>query len=212
MGERRVWLSLYVGATILAGVGALGWNLEQWGAMDLGIWELALFIGLAGILDVMVVPVAGGGAVAASFAVFFAGVLVLGAGPTAWVAALAVLWSEGVVRRRSLARAGFNAGHSVLSLLAVGWVYGSLGGEAGRVVLAESWLAVVGAAVALWLLETGWVALAVALERGGRLWRRVQSSLVPAITWDGALAAVGLLMALLYQSRWQLVGESSWQG
>ncbi|MCJ7751006.1 MAG: HD domain-containing protein, partial [Armatimonadetes bacterium] len=30
--------------------------------------------------------------------------------------------------------------------------------------------------------------------------------------WDGALAAVGLLMALLYQSRWQLVGESSWQG
>ncbi len=212
MGERRVWLSLYVGATILAGVGALGWNLEQWGAMDLGIWELALFIGLAGILDVMVVPVAGGGAVAASFAVFFAGVLALGAGPTAWVAALAVLWSEGVVRRRSLARAGFNAGHSVLSLLAVGWVYGALGGEAGRVVLAESWLAVVGAAVALWLLETGWVALAVALERGGRLWRRLQSSLVPAIVWDGALASVGLLMALLYQSRWQLVGESSWQG
>jgi len=180
--------------------------------MDLGIWELALFIGLAAILDVMVVPVAGGGAVAASFAIFFAGVLAVGAGPTAWVAALAVLWSEGVVRRRSLARAGFNAGHSVLSLLAVGWVYGALGGEAGRVVLAESWLAVVGAAVALWLLETGWVALAVALERGGRLWRRVQSTLVPAITWDGALAAVGLLMALLYQSRWQLVGESSWQG
>ena len=212
MGERRVWLSLYVGATILAGVGALGWNLKQWGAMDLGIWELALFIGLAGILDVMVVPVAGGGAVAASFAVFFAGVLALGAGPTAWVAALAVLWSEGVVRRRSLARAGFNAGHSVLSLLAVGWVYGALGGAAGRVVLAESWLAVVGAAVALWLLETGWVALAVALERGGRLWRRLQSSLVPAIVWDGALAAVGLLLALLYQSRWELVGESSWQG
>jgi putative nucleotidyltransferase with HDIG domain len=212
MGERRVWLRLYVGATILAGVAALGWNLEQWGAMDLGIGELALFIGLAGILDVMVVPVAGGGAVAASFAVFFAGVLALGAGPTAWVAALAVLWSEGVVRRRSLARAGFNAGHSVLSLLAVGWVYGALGGEAGRVVLAESWLAVVGAAVALWLLETGWVSVAVALERGGRLWRRLQSSLVPAIAWDGALASVGLLLALLYQSRWQLVGESNWQG
>ena len=87
MGERRMWLSLYVGATILAGVGALVWNLEQWGAMDLGIWELALFIGLAAILDVMVVPVAGGGAVAASFAIFFSGVLAVGAGPTAWVAA-----------------------------------------------------------------------------------------------------------------------------
>ncbi len=212
MGGRRLWLSLYVGATVLAGGLALGWNLQRWGAMDLGIWELALFIGLAGILDVMVVPVAGGGAVAASFAVFFAGVLALGAGPTAWVAALAVLWSEGVVRRRPLARAGFNASHSVLSLLAVGWVYGALGAEAGRVELKEQWLAVAGAAVALWLLETGWVAVAVALERGGRLWRRLRCSLGPALAWDGALASVGLLMALLYQSRWQLVGQSSWQG
>ena len=212
MGGRRLWLSLYVAAMMLAGAGALLWNLEQWGAIDLGVWELALFIGLAGILDVMVVPVAGGGAMAASFAVFFAGVLVLGAGPTAWVAALAVLWSEGVVRRRPMARAGFNASHSVLSLLAVGWVYGALGGQAGTVALREQWLAVVGAAVALWLLETSWVAVAVVLERGGRLWRRLQASLAPAIVWDGALASVGLLMALLYQSRWQLVGQSSWQG
>jgi len=58
-------------------------------AVELGVWELALFIGLAGVLDVMVVPVAGGGGVAASFAVLFAGLLVLGPGPTAWVAALA---------------------------------------------------------------------------------------------------------------------------
>jgi putative nucleotidyltransferase with HDIG domain len=210
--SRRAGLTAYVGVTLAAGVAGLGWTLESWGTLELGAGELALFLGLAAVLDVMVVPVAGGGAVAASFAVFFAGVLSVGAAPTAWVAALAVLWSEGVVRRRPLARAGFNASHSVLSLLAVGWVYGALGGQVGQIQLRTQLPAVVGAAVALWLLETAWVAVAVDLERGGRLGRRLRASLGPALAWDGALASVGLLLALLYQSRWQLVGPSSWQG
>jgi hypothetical protein len=102
MGKRRkVVLAIYVGAVIAAGVVALAGAIGQWGAVELGVWELALFIGLAGVLDVMVVPVAEGGGAAASFAIFFAGLLLLGAGPTAWVAALAGLWSEGVVRRNS---------------------------------------------------------------------------------------------------------------
>ena len=208
-------LTCYVGSVMLAGALALAGCLPQWGATELGVWELALFIGLAGILDVMVVPVAGGGAVAASFAVLFAGLLTLGAGPTAWVAALAALWSEGVVRRRPLARVGFNASHSVLSLLAVGWVYQQLGGRVGQVELGrlEPLLAVVVAALSLWLLETMWVATAVWLERGGRLGRRLWGSLGPALSWDAALASVGLLLALLYESRWQLVGRgASWQG
>ncbi len=208
-------LTYYVGGVMLAGAVALAGCLPQWGATELGVWELALFIGLAGILDVMVVPVAGGGAVAASFAVLFAGLLTLGAGPTAWVAALAALWSEGVVRRRPLARVGFNASHSVLSLLAVGWVYQHLGGRVGQVELGrwEPLLAVVAAALSLWLLETLWVATAVWLERGGRLGRRLWGSLGPALGWDAALASVGLLLALLYESRWQLLGRgASWQG
>jgi hypothetical protein len=211
MGSRRVWLKVYVGATVAGGVVALAATAGQWGQLELGLGELALFIVLAGVLDVMAVPVAGGGAMAASFAVFFAGVLALGAQPTAWVAALAVLWSEAVVRRRPPARACFNASHSVLSLLAVGWVYGALGGQVGWVELKSGWPAVVGAAVALWALETGWVSVAVALERGGRLWRRLRSWMGPGLAWDGALASVGLLLALLYQSRWQLVGQG-WHG
>ena len=100
----------------------MGHSLGQWVVVPMGFWELALFIGLAGILDAMVVPVAGVGAMAASFAVFFAGLLALGGGPSAWLAALAVLWADGLLRRRPLARASFNASHSVLSLLAVGWL------------------------------------------------------------------------------------------
>jgi hypothetical protein len=193
-------------------MGALAYTLPRWGAVELGGWELALFIGLAGVLDVMVVPVAAGGAMAASFAVFFAGILSLGPVATAWVAALAVLWSEGVVRRRALSRVGFNASHSVLSLLAAGWVYGALGGQVGQLELGAHVPAMVGAAGTLWMLETAWVALAVRLERGGRLGRRLRSSLGPVLAWDGALASVGLLLALLYQSWWQLVGPASWQG
>jgi hypothetical protein len=195
-----------------AGAAALAVTADQWSQLELGVVELGLFIALAGILDVMVVPVPGGGAMAASFAVFFAGVLALGAQPTAWVAALAVMWSEGVVRRRPVSRACFNASHSVLSLLAVGWVYGALGGQVGWVELKQHWVAVVGAALVLWALETGWASMAVALERGGRLWRRLRSWVGPGLAWDGGLASVGLLLALLYQSRWHLVGHSGWQG
>jgi len=214
MALRRACLNAYVGAIILGGIVGLGWSLRQWGTLDLGAWELALFIGLASILDVMVVPVAGGGAVAASFAVYFAGLITLGAEPTVWVATLAVFWSEGVVRRRPLVRVAFNASHSVLSLLGVGWIYKNLGGEVGRVDLSlgPNLLAVVVAAMSLWLLETAWVTIAVKLEKGGGLRRRLSSALGPALAWDGALASVGLLLALLYQSRWYLVGESSWQG
>jgi putative nucleotidyltransferase with HDIG domain len=82
----------------------------------------------------------------------------------------------------------------------------------GRLELKGQWLGVVVAAVVLWALETGWASVAVALERGGRLWRRLRSWLGPGMAWDGALASVGLLLALLYQSRWHLVGHSGWQG
>ncbi|MFB3879998.1 MAG: HD-GYP domain-containing protein [Armatimonadota bacterium] len=207
-------LSCYIGLTIAAGVVAFGWSLRQWGQVELELWELALFIGLAGILDAMVVPVAGVGGMAASFAVFFAGLLTLGGGPTAWLAALAVLWADGLLRRKPLARAGFNASHSVLSLLAVGWLYERLGGEPGRLVL-NQWqplLAVVGAAAALWLVETAWVSVAMALEKGGALWRRLGWALGPGLAWDGALASSGVLLALLYQSRGQLAGQANWPG
>jgi len=213
MTHGRLWLlSLYVGGVIAAGVVGLVWAMGQWQGVSLGVWGVVFFIGLAAVLDLMVVPVGEGGGTAASFAVFFAGLLVLGPGPTACVAALAAAWSEGMVRRSPPVRAGFNAAHSVLSLLAAGWVYQVLGGRVGRMEVRAALAAAVGAAVVLWLLETGWVALAVALERGGRMWRRLCASLGPMLALDGALASVGLLLALLYQSRRELIGEAGLAG
>ncbi len=202
-------LTAYVLCVILGGGCGLVWSLHQWRGVNVGMWQLALFVGLAGVLDLMVVPVAGGGGAAASFAVFFAGLLALGAGPTACVAALAAAWSEGMVRRTPVVRTSFNAAHSVLSLLAAGGLYQLLGGRPGHVELGGHLPAIVLSVVALWLLETGWVAAAVALERGGKVWRRLRASLGPMLALDGALASVGLLLALLYQNGWQLLGEST---
>ena len=199
-------LYTYVILVLLLGGLGLAWSVWQWRWGEVGAWPLALFIGLAGVLDLMVVPVAGGGGAAASFGVYFAGLLVLGPGPTACVAAVAGLWSEGLVRRTPLLRTGFNAAHSVLSLLAAGQVYRLLGGRLGQVELPGGLPAMLGAMLALWLLETGWVSLAVGLERGGRVWRRLRGSLGPMLALDGALAAVGLLLALLYQHGWHLLG------
>ena len=210
---RRRWLLKgYVGVVCLAGAVGLAGAVKEWSRVEVGSWELGLFVGLAGVLDLMVVPVAGGGGAAASFAVLFGGLLVLGPGPSAWVAALAGLWSEGVVRRTAGLRVGFNVGHSVVSLLAAGWVYGALGGVVGRVRLPEDLGAVVGAAGTLWLLESGWVAGAVALEGGRGIGPGLRARLKPMLALDGALAAVGLLLALLYQSRGELVGPAQWRG
>jgi hypothetical protein len=207
-------LGWYAGAVIVAGLAALVGALGQWGQVDVGPWELGLFLALAAVMDVMVIPIAGGGGVAASFAVLFAGLLVLGPATTACVAALAGLWSEGVVRRRPAVRIGFNVGHAVLSLMAAGWVYGKCGGrhewlESGNW---NGMMAAVAAACVLWVLEAGWVGVAVGLERGGGIWRRVRSLLRPMGILEGALASVGLLLALLYQSRHELLDSSSWHG
>jgi len=197
---RKRALGAYVAAVTAAGVVGIALSGGSLGATQLQVWELACFVGLAVALDLMVIPLAGGGAAAASFAAYLAGLLVLGSGVTAWVAALSIICSEGVIRRRPLAKVGFNAGHSVLSLLAAGVVYRQAGGSVGDLHMSHlPELAAVGAAVlCLWLLETTWVSLAVTLERGGRAWRRLLSSLGPMLALDGALASMGLLLALLY--------------
>src|SRR5512138_1353555 len=118
-------LPFYVAAMLLAGALALLVALQDTlqllpvssSLLPFSLWALGGLAGLAVLLDLMVVPLAGGGGASASFAVYFAGLLVVGAGPTAVVAAVAGLVSEGLVRRRAGLRVCFNAAHTVLSLL-----------------------------------------------------------------------------------------------
>jgi len=229
----KLALWIYVAAVIAAAAVALTWGLLHFDqAID--VWVLLLFVGLAMVMELMVVPLAEGGGVAASFAAYFAGLLVLGPVATAWVAALVGMSADGVLRRVRLVRACFNASHSALSLLASGWVYQRLGGvvveefrrglpgRGGGQAAPPYWLAVIAAGICLWAMETVWVALAVTLERGRRslsaqggapaVVRWLRSSFWPMLALDGALASAGLLLALLYQNRAALAGTAGWQG
>ena len=91
------------------------------------LWPFLAFLALAIVLDLMVVPLAGGSGASTSFAIYFGGLLAFGVGPTVWVAAMATLWSDGLLKRRGLVKTGFNASHSVLSLLAAAAVYRAAG-------------------------------------------------------------------------------------
>ena len=83
----------------------------------------------------------------------------------------------------------------------------------GHVALtARGWGAIAAAVLSLWGLEALWVAAAVAFETGARPWRRLRASLSPMLALDGALASVGLLVALLYQSREALLGSGTQEG
>jgi len=203
---RRKLLGLYVLLVVVGGALALALHLPPWPEAWLTVWEFLAFLGLAVILDLMVVPLAGGGAASTSFAIYFGGLLALGTGPTIWAAAMASLWSEGLLKRRSLVKIAFNAGHSILSLLAAGLIYSWAGGTIGSL-KPERMPAVALAAATLWVLETAWVAFAVALERGGAAWRRLLSALKPMLVLDAALASVGLLLALLYQGSGRLLAQ-----
>ncbi len=208
-GGPGLWI--YVGAVIAAAAAALTVSVIRLETLP-PPWLLALFVSLALPLELMVVPIAGGGGAAASFAVYFAGVFVLGPVVTALASVVVTVFADGLVRRTRAARLSFNAAHGALSLLATGWVYQRLGGVVDELVLARDWPAVVGAWLCLWGLETGWVLAAVVLERGERALGWLRASVPQMLTLDAALASVGLLLALLYESRAELAGKAGWQG
>ncbi len=205
-GTRGKLLAVYILAVILGAACALAAHLPPWPGPLLTLWPFLAFLALAVALDLMVVPLAGGSGASTSFAIYFGGLLAFGPGPTIWVAAMACLWSEGLLKRRSLVKTAFNAGHSVLSLLAGGAAYQAAGGVAGSF-QPEKMPAVAAAAATVWVLETLWVVGAVSLERGGKAWPRLLASLKPMLVLDSALASVGLLLALLYQGSGQLLAQ-----
>jgi len=170
-----------------------------------------LFFALLGcLLDMMIVPMARGGAVSAGFAVFFAAVLILGPYLAAFVVLVATCCTDLVLRRQvPLYKTCFNVGHSVLSLLLAGWIYyRGLGGTIGDLQLATptGLLRVTLTGFVLFLTEVSTVNLAVALERKApfrSVWLANAAMVLPL---DAALAGVGLLVALIFQHRGLLFG------
>jgi putative nucleotidyltransferase with HDIG domain len=176
--------------------------------------DVAFFLLMGCLLDMMIVPMARGGAVSAGFAVFYACMLILGPYLAAFVAVLATLWTDVVVRRGiPFYKTLFNVGHSAISILAAGGAYYVLlGGTVVDVRLSNAVdvARIVGSAAVLFGAEVTAVNVAVALERRAPLrsiWLGNARQVVPL---DAALAGVGLLVALLYEHRQTLFGGYGW--
>jgi putative nucleotidyltransferase with HDIG domain len=176
--------------------------------------DVIFFLVTGCLLDMMIVPMAHGGAVSAGFAVFYACMLILGPYLAAFVAVLATLWTDVIVRRGvPFYKTLFNVGHAAISLLLAGATYYLLlDGRIADVRLTSvtDLARIVGSAAVLFGAEITAVNFAVALERRApvrSVWLGNAKLVIPL---DAALAGVGLLVAVLYQNRQMLFGGYGW--
>ncbi|UCH35405.1 MAG: HD domain-containing protein [Armatimonadota bacterium] len=213
-------LKVYVWLVSAAGLVAVAAS-AHWGDLEglstttrAVLADVAFFLVMGCVLDMMIVPMARGGAVSAGFAVFYACMLIVGPYLAAFVAVLATLWTDVIVRRGvPFYKTLFNVGHSAISLLLAGATYYVLmGGTVGdvRVATLADVARIAGSAAVLFGSEITAVNLAVALERRApvrSVWLGNAKLVMPL---DAALAGVGLLVALLYEHRQALFGGYGW--
>jgi len=213
-------LKVYVWLVSAAGLIAVA-AAARWGNLDglsrashAVLADLAFFLVMGCLLDMMIVPMARGGAVSAGFAVFYACMLILGPYLAAFVAVLATLWTDVVIRRGiPFYKTLFNVGHTAISLLLAGATYYALlHGQIANVRFTSftDVARILGSAAVLFGSEITVVNLAVALERKAPLrsvWLGNAKLVMPL---DAALAGVGMLVALLYEHRQTLFGGYGW--
>jgi putative two-component system response regulator len=194
-------LRTYAGAVMLAGLGSLlltCWRGPYAGPFT-GFTDWLFFLAMGCLLDMMVVPMAGGAAISAGFAVFLAYLVLAGPAAAASVAALATISTDLITRRRvPVYRTLFNVGHITLSLLAGGAVYRALGAGYGTVILSTDLFQLLAAAAAVFAVEVTTVSIAVALERRLKLTILWVANARTALPLDIALTGIGILLAGLY--------------
>ena len=195
-------------ALALAGLLGLAWALAGMGG-KVPVSGLVFFGSLGLLLELLPWPLAGGASASAGLAVAFAALLALGPRPAAGLMGLAAL-AAGLLRRQAPLSAFSRLGASVLPVLAAGQLWQALGAggrlqlgwvEAGRLLAAAAVLfglhAVLSQAGQLrpGLLPKRRRLAGTGLAPGGWAQRRSQ------LSFAGALAALGLLLALLWQEQ-----------
>jgi putative nucleotidyltransferase with HDIG domain len=194
-------LRAYIIIVIAGGLAALAYISWQgpYGLRFAGLGDWIFFLCMGCLLDMMVVPMAGGTAVSAGFAAFLAYLVLAGPAAAASVAALATISTDLVTRRKvPVYRTLFNIAHITLSLLAAGAVYRALGGEYGRIALSSDVAQLLAAAAVIFLVETTAISIVFALERRLPLAALWVNNVRAALPLDGALTGIGILLAGLY--------------
>jgi putative nucleotidyltransferase with HDIG domain len=208
-------LRLYVSCIAVVGLVAL--LLELGYAPLVGPFATpyhVLFLVLLGCaLEMMRLPLVGGGRVSVGFAVFFASLLLVGPALAAGIAAVAVLWAGAASRRREpLLRTFFSLAHTVLAILLAGATCHALGGRpadldsVGIAGEAAQLGRVIAAAGVMFLFQAAVVSLSLALERGASIIPLLRANVQTMGPPAGAMTGLGFLLALLYSQQAQIFG------
>jgi len=120
----------YICAVMLLGAVCLVHQTASFPVSDLGPAAFWLVLLVLATLSPITLP-RGGATITPSSAVTFGGLMVFGPGVAVWFAIFNALVSDGVVRRAPVHKVAFNASQLVITVVAAGWVYWSLGGRWG---------------------------------------------------------------------------------
>jgi diguanylate cyclase (GGDEF)-like protein/PAS domain S-box-containing protein len=189
----------FIFAVAACGSGALVLSAAD---LPLDRWpELALFVGLCAVAQLMPVPLFSSSSVSVAFAVTFASLVYLGPAAAVWVNLGSGLVMCFRPKRKPLEKMAFNVGALALTAFAAGRLFAVLGGTSRSVLsdwalLPPSLIAI----VAYFLLNSGLLATAIALtssQPAVEVWNKNFRSLAPNYV---GLGIVGFGMAVAYRA------------
>jgi hypothetical protein len=200
---------IYVAAVIASGLGLAavfagldGSDLVRHGSV--GLWLLAAAVILGELVPIKLGP--NRGEVAPSTTFTFALLLFSGVGAAVLVQALGSALSDLVDRKRP-SRSAFNVAQYVLSVAAAGGVLAAAGVFPHRHGFDPRDVpAVLGAALAFFVVNTGLVAGAIALTSGTRLRDQISSDLIRQAVTEGILLGLAPLAVLALEASPLLLG------
>jgi diguanylate cyclase (GGDEF)-like protein/PAS domain S-box-containing protein len=140
-----------------------------------------------------------------SFVIDFTSLLVLGAGPTLYIAGAGALAQStvGVKRRNPLYRTLFNVACLAITMQATGWSYQALGGTSGRFSWPSNANALTVALIIYFVLNSLLIATAMALSTGQRIVRVWRENFL----WGGPSYFIGAILAAVMA---EVIGHQAW--
>ena len=155
------------------------------------------------------IPLASGSTLSVSYAADLMALLLLGPRAAVLVAAAGV-WTQCTVnvrQRYPLYRTVFSIGAEILTMAATGLVYQALGGTSGPFTVASLVRPLVGAIATYFCLNTGLVAIAIALSTGRSAWRVWREDFLWSATSYMVAGTAGALAAVVIQrgEQWKAV-------
>jgi putative nucleotidyltransferase with HDIG domain len=202
--ELRPHLRTYVVATLLLGLGLLGWVSGDLGALDWhprSLANLILWSVMIAVAAMSPIPLPRGGAtVTVTSALDFAAILIFGPAVACWFGVLSDLLTNVAVKRNPLYKVAFNLGQIVLSIGLAGVAYVGLGGRTGAAfdVDRTQIAPLLVAPLVYFLMNTGLISVAIGLKERISALRIWQTNFQWEILHVFFFLPFGILLAMVH--------------